>query len=117
MNAHSKTETPDPLECFPLLRPPIDPEAITSTADLSFAMSNVYLDVRALAWMQQLITSAFAEPDTVQEMREPLTNDRIDLFVTASNMLTKELLERVHFLGHIHMRSLESGGATERGCP
>lgn len=114
MNAHSKIEDTDPLECFPLCRRPVDPETINNLSDLSMAMSGVYLDVRALAWMQNLIADAFVEP---RQNVDPFGLDRISLFQTASNILTKELVERVNFLGNVPVSRLEGGDATKRDRP
>lgn len=114
MNAQSKIEASDPLECFPQCSRPVDPETITNTDDLSAAMFGVYLDVRALAWMQNLIADAFVEP---RQSADPFDLDRVSLFQTASNLLTKELVERVHFLGNVPVSRLEGGGVSKKARP
>jgi hypothetical protein len=114
MNAHSKIE-PNPLDGFPSYIDRPDASNIADFNDLNIALTKTCLNVRALAWMQHLIADAFAEPDSTLDAREPFSNDRVDLFMGASNIITRAIADEVHYLRDFDMSRLVEAIASKRG--
>lgn len=111
MNAQSKIDASTPLDGFPAHLHVMDTSNIADFGQLSQAMFTTYLNIRALAWMQNTIAQIFVEP---RDSLEPFDNARIDLFMTASDIITRVLVEQAEFINNLNVQGLAANAVISK---